>query len=188
MERGIFVQGTGMLGLQDRPCNWWKWGPNHIFEIICSHFWYGGLTLYIYCRANRSKCQSIGNSFGPNRRLLTEGDINFIGYVLARSYCGNNGMSRLEAMDNIQEVNPTLDQKQAKNLLERRVLPKAYTGGKIKRNTLKVQSTTTEGTAITYWSQWLWYSFVTIMFNYLRRNNGGCAKRPARHLESWCII
>ena len=87
---------------------------------------------------------------GVNRRLRTDGDINFIGDVLACSDRGNNGMSRLESMDAIQEVNHTLDQKQAKDLLERRVLPKAYADGKIKRNTLKLQATTTEQTDITY--------------------------------------
>ena len=82
-------------------------------------------------------------------------------------------MSRLEAMDTIQEVNPTLDRKEDKYLLERRVLPKAYADGKIKRKTLKVQVTTTERTDITYRSEWRWYSFVTSMLNDLRRKNGG---------------
>ena len=137
----------------------------------------GSPTLYTYCRAEKLKRQSIGNGVGPNRRLLTDGDINFIGDVLARSDRGENGMSRLEAMDAIQEVNPTLDRKQAKDLLERRVLPKSHADGKINRHTLKVQVTTTERTAITYQSQWLWYSFVTSMFNYLRRKNGGLCKK-----------
>ena len=131
----------------------------------------GSPTLYTYCCSNKSKRQSIGNGVGPNRRLLTDGDINFIGDVLARSDRGNNVMIRLEAMDAIQEVIPTLDQKQAKDLLEQLVLPKAYANGKIKRKTLKVQATTTELTDITYQSQWRWYSFVTSMFNNLRRKN-----------------
>ena len=136
----------------------------------------GSPTLYTYCRAEKLKRQSIGNGVGPNRRLLTDGEINFIGDVLARSDRGNNGMRRLEAMDAIQEVNPTLYRKQAKDLLEKNVLPKAYADGKIKRKTLKVQATTTERTAITYQSQWRWYIFFTSMFNDLQRKNGGLCK------------
>ena len=79
-------------------------------------------------------------------------------------------------MDDIQEVNPTLDRKQAKDLLERRVLPKDYADVKIKRKNAKVQATTTERTDITYRSQWRWYSFVTSMLNDLRRKNGRLCK------------
>ena len=104
--------------------------------------------------------------------------------MLARSDRGNNGMSRLEAMDYIQEVNPTLDRKQAKYLLERRVLPKAYTDRKVKRKTLKVQATTTERTSITYQSQWRWYSFVTSMFNDQQRNNGGLCKNTSKKFRA----
>ena len=100
--------------------------------------------------------------------------------MLDRSDRGENGMSLLEAMGAIQWVNSTLDRKQAKDLLERRVLPKAYADGKIKRNTLKVQATTTERTAIMYQSQWRWYSFVTSMFNDLRRKNGGLCKNTGK--------
>ena len=98
----------------------------------------GSPTLYTYWSADKSKRQLIGNGVGPNRILLTDGDINFICDVLARSDRGNYGMSRLEAVDTIHEVNPTLDRKQAKDLLERRVLPKTYADGKIKTKTLKV--------------------------------------------------
>ena len=89
-------------------------------------------------------------------------------------------MSRLEAMDYIQEVNPTLDHKQAKDLLERHLLAKAYADGKIKKNTLNVQATTIERTAVTYRSQWCCYSFVTIMFNDMRRKNGGICKKTGK--------
>ena len=129
--------------------------------------------LYKYCRSDKSNRQSIGNGVGPNSTLLNDGDINFTGDVLARSDHGNNGMGRQEEIYAIQEVNPTLDQKQAKDLLERRVLPKSYADGKIKKKALKAQATTTEQTAITYQSQWRWYDFFTSMFNDLQRNNGG---------------
>ena len=86
-----------------------------------------GPTLYKYYPDNKSKRQSMGNDVRPNSSLLTDGDINFMGNVLAWSDHGNNGMSLQEAIDAIQEVNPTLDRKKAKDLLERHILPKSYT-------------------------------------------------------------
>ena len=103
-----------------------------------------------------------------------------MGSVLARSDCGDNGMSRHEAIDAIQEFNLTLDRNQAKYPLDRCVLPKAYTDGKIKKKTLKVQVTTTERTDITYQSQWRWYDFVTSMLNDLRGKNGGLYKSTGK--------
>ena len=111
-----------------------------------------GSTLYKYCCANKSRSQSIGIGVSPNSTLLTDGDINFMGNVLARSDIGNNDMRHQEAIYAIQEVNPTLYQNQAKDLLEQRIFPKAYSDGEIERKTLKVQAATTERTAITYQS------------------------------------
>ena len=76
-----------------------------------------GPTFYKYSRANKSKCQFIGNGVRTNITLLTDDDINFIGDVLARSDCGNNGLSRQESIDAIQEVTLRLDRKQAKDQL-----------------------------------------------------------------------
>ena len=104
--------------------------------------------------------------------------------MLARSDIGNNDMRHQEAIYAIQELNPMMDQNQAKDLLEQHVFPKTYLDGKIKNKTLKVQATTMEQTAIAYQSQWRWYIFFTSMFNDLQRKNGGYATRPARHLDS----
>ena len=89
-----------------------------------------GPTLYKYFRSDKSKRQSIGNGVWPNITLLSDSDITFMVDVLAQSDCGKNFMSRQEAIYAIQEVNPTLDWKQAKDMLERRVLPKSYADGK----------------------------------------------------------
>ena len=53
-------------------------------------------------------------------------------------------------MDEIQDINPTLDWNQAKDNLDRGLLTKAHADGKSKRINLKVQVTTTERTDITY--------------------------------------
>ena len=134
-------------------------------------------TLYIYCHDDNSKCQLIGTGFGKNNILLNGADIYFMGNVLVWADCGTNGMRHTEFMDAIQQINHTLYRKQAKAHLDRRVLTKACADGKIKRRNLKSQETTTERTAIMYKSQWLWYGFVTGMFNYLRKNNVGVCKK-----------
>ena len=131
-----------------------------------------GPTLYKYFRADKSKRQSIGNGVGRNSRMLTEGGSNFIGDVLDWSDHGNNSMSCQEAIDALQGVNPTMYRKQAKDMLEQRALPKSFAYGKIKKNTLKLQTTTTEWTSITYQSQWNWYEFFMSMFDNLWRKNG----------------
>ena len=77
-----------------------------------------------------------------------------MGIVLVWSDHGNNSMSRSEAMDSIQEINITLDRKQAKDQLDCHVLTKSHADGKININTLMAQATTTKQTSITYQSQW----------------------------------
>ena len=56
--------------------------------------------------------------------------------VLVRSDLGENGMRRAEAMDEIQEMNPTLEQNQAKYQLYCSVLTKYHTDGKIKKKSI----------------------------------------------------
>ena len=128
-------------------------------------------TLYIYCRDDKSKRQFIGTSVGKKITMLNGADIYFMGNVMVWSDRGYNGMSRAEAMDEIQEINPTMDRKQDKDKLDRCVLTKAHSGGRINRRTLKEHVMTTEWIAITYQSKWRWNSFVTIMFNDIRKKN-----------------
>ena len=70
-------------------------------------------------------------------------DIDFMGDVLVWENRENNGMVRAEAMDKIQEINPTLERKQPKDQSDWCVLTKSHANGKIKLSTLKAQSTTT---------------------------------------------
>ena len=73
-----------------------------------------------------------------------------MGNVLVWSDHGKNRRRLAEAMDEIQDINPTLDWNQAKDNLDRGLLTKAHADGKSKRINLKVQVTTTERTDITY--------------------------------------
>ena len=83
-------------------------------------------TFYRYCRDEKLKCQLIGTVVGKNITLLNGDDIDFMSDVMVRSDCVNNGMISVEAMDSIQEINPTLYRKQAKYQLDRCVLTKSH--------------------------------------------------------------
>ena len=148
-------------------------------------------TLYRYCCDEKSKRQLIGTSTWKNSTFLNDADIYFMGGVLVRADYGENGMSRAEATDAIQKINPTLDQNQAKDQLDRRTLTKYHADGKIERSTLKAHTTTTEQTSITHRLQWRWYDFVTSMFNEPRRKNEGLCKNTGNMfgelMQNFCL-
>ena len=137
-------------------------------------------TLYRYCCDEKSKRQLIGTSTWKNSTFLNDADIYFMGDVLVWADYGENGMSRAEATDAIQKINPTLDQNQAKDQLDRRTLTKYHADGKIERSTLKAHTTTTEQTSITYQSQWRWYGFGTGMFNEVQKKDMDVCKNTAK--------
>ena len=92
----------------------------------------------------------IGDGVGKNSTLINSADIDFMGDVLVQADRGNNVMGHSEAMYAIQEINPTLEQKQAKYKFDRNVLTKSYDNGKIKKRNFKEQAITTERTSIMY--------------------------------------
>ena len=51
---------------------------------------------------NIDKIQELGDGARGSAKLLTYGDVRFIGEVWARDDRGNDGLSRKEAIDNIQ--------------------------------------------------------------------------------------
>ena len=82
-------------------------------------------TLYRYFRDDKSELQLIGTGVGKNSTLLNGADIYFMGDVMVWIEHGNNGMIHIEVIDAIQEINPSLERKQAKHQLDWRVLTKA---------------------------------------------------------------
>ena len=60
------------------------------------------------------------------KRLLDESSVRLAGEVLARADRGNDGYSRKEAVDLIQDLNPNIDRSSAARQLSRVVLPKNH--------------------------------------------------------------
>ena len=135
--------------------------------------------LYKYCCYDKPKRQLIGTGAGNNSTLMNGADIYFMGDVLVWAGYGNNGMIHAEAMYAIQEINPTLDWKQAKDQLYRNVFTKARADGKIDRRTLKAHATTTERIDVMYQSHCLCDGFVTGMSNELWKKDVGVCKKTA---------
>ena len=65
-------------------------------------------TLYRYFRYDKSKHQLIGTGVRKNRILLNGADTDFMGNVLVSEDRGNFGMRCAEAMNDTQEINPTM--------------------------------------------------------------------------------
>ena len=111
-----------------------------------------------------------------------------MGDVLVQADRGNNVMGHSEAMYAIQEINPTLEQKQAKYKFDRNVLTKSYDNGKIKKRNFKEQAITTERTSIMYQPQWHWYGFLTGMLNDMRKKNVGLCKSTDNIIHNFVLV
>ena len=89
-------------------------------------------TIYRYLTPNIDKRQELGDGARGSAKLLTDGDVRFIGEVCARADRGNDGISRKEAIDNIQEFNHTITRESDSRQLSRRILPDNYKSGILK--------------------------------------------------------
>ena len=90
-------------------------------------------------------------------------------------------MSRKEATDETQELNPKFNCKQAFNQMDWNFVTADFFAGKIEKRVLKVQTTTTDRLAITQESQlrWFFYRF----FYYMRKNNTGVCNKTGKVFE-----
>ena len=71
-------------------------------------------TLRHYTHEDKSKRRVIGNAAG-RKAILSEEDGQFVADVVRRADRGNDGKSKLKILDIIQDLNPSLTQKQARN-------------------------------------------------------------------------
>ena len=87
-------------------------------------------------------------------RLLSDDNLNFFGEVFARTDCGNDGLSRKEAINTIIQFNPDISRAAARNQHRHRILPNNTKAGLLKKTTQKVQATTSDQTNITVAQQY----------------------------------
>ena len=146
---------------------------------ICMYAFVVGIpykNLYRYITPNIDKRQELGDGARGSTKLLTDGDVRFIGEVWARDDRGNDGLSRKEAIDNIQELNHTITRESASRQLFRCILPDNAKSGILKPLSQKVQATTSDRTKINVAQQYRWHSLVDDIYKQMsEKNTGVCA-------------
>ena len=114
---------------------------------------------------------------------MNEDDIKFAGEVLDRLDRGNDGASRKEALDIIQELKLGMATGAARDQLRKQVLPENAVAKVLKGYTQKVQATTSDRTNINHTQQYRWHTLVDGEYDRLRVLNTGCCKRSGLTFE-----
>jgi hypothetical protein len=127
-------------------------------------------TLEKYVHEDRNKRRKLGFFVG-RAPALNEKDSNFAADVLCRADRGNEGYTRKEAVDMIQDLKPRMNRKQASRSLTMHVIHSHP--DVLKQKVVKAQSTTTKQTAITVPQQWRWHTHMDSVFDELRHHNTG---------------
>jgi len=135
-------------------------------------------TLEKYLHPNKAKRRVIGDGVG-RKLLMNQKEYDFARQVAARKDRANNGMSRRDMIDLVQELHPELDRSAAYRQVSRHIIPKSINKGYIKRF-VKAQPTTSDRTAITMEQQFRWHTLVEEQYNELRVRNQGVCKRTKK--------
>eukprot|EP00966_Prymnesium_polylepis_P155365 3588403-Prymnesium_polylepis.1 len=102
--------------------------------------------------------------------MLLPDTANFVVDVMRRRDRGNEGMSRRDGIQMVQDLQPELNSKQAAHQFDRQVR------GKHKEELtgiVKAEATTTKRSAVTVDQQFRWHSCVDEAFKELRERNTG---------------
>ena len=105
-------------------------------------------TFYHYVHPDLDKRRTLHQANRGKKKLLSDADVKIAGAVLARADRGNDGYSRKEAADLIQDLNPNIDRAAATRQLSRVVLPENHKAGILRESAVKVQPTTSDRTNI----------------------------------------
>ena len=134
-------------------------------------------TFFKYIHPDLGKRRTLGDGSRGKKKLLSDSDVKLAGAVFARADRGNDGMSRKEATDMIQDLNPDISRKAAARQLSRVVLPRNAAVGILKKSTQKVQATTSDRTNINIAQQFRWHRLIDKEYEHLREvNTGRCRK------------
>ena len=110
--------------------------------------------------------------------ILDASDRKFVTDVIRRADQGNEGMSRGDAIDTIQDLHPeiALSRAACSKLLTKHVLDHPDSKGLPKKKPVLAQATTTKRSAITYEQQWRWHTTVDSALRILFECNTGFCK------------
>ena len=124
------------------------------------------------CPNNR---RQIGDGRRGKPRLLEDDEIKLIGSVCARRDRANDGLTRAEATDLIQQLKPEITRDAARLQLSRVVMPTNAAKGLIKGELQTVQATTSDRTNINVAQQHRWHAIVDKLHRDLEdKNTGRC--------------
>ena len=132
-------------------------------------------TLVSYTKEDPSKRRQLGAATGPSP-ILDTSDTKFMSDVLRRADRGNEGMSRAEAINTIQELVPGVSKQTGSRLLTNHILRNVDNKGLLKSNLVVAQATTTKRSAITLQQQWRWHTTVDNALDQMREKNQGTCK------------
>ena len=137
-------------------------------------------TFFHYVHPDPDKRRTLDQANRGKPRLLTDSDVKLAGAVLARADRGNDGYSRKEAADLIQDLNPDINRLAARRQLSNIVLPKNHEAGVLKEAAVKAQPTTSDRTNINVAQQYRWHRLVDQEYDYLRATNTGLCGRSGK--------
>jgi hypothetical protein len=119
----------------------------------------------------------VGNSVGT-KAIITKKDSQFVADVLRRADRGNDGKTRHQALDLIQEVKPNISFVQAENHFQHTF--RGHHRDEIKQRPVKTQMTTTKRSAITVKQQYRWFQTYGLAVQFLREKNTGLCKETGK--------
>jgi hypothetical protein len=134
-------------------------------------------TLYKYINDDKSKRRSLGASVGRQRIVPVETS-ELLAQCAARADRGNDGKSRKEMIDLLQDVQPELSREQAANTWDRTL--KDERNKYLKPKLMRAQATTTKRSAITVEQQYRWFTTYNNAVDFLREKNTGRCKKTGR--------
>ena len=138
-------------------------------------------SFYKYINPNNPR--QIGDGTRGKKKLLNDDEIKLIGTVCARRDRANDGLTKSEATDLIQQVNPDITREAARLQLSRNVIPKNAAEGLIKSKVQTVQATTSDRTNINVAQQYRWHRNVDKSYNDLEEKNTGRCNKTGKSFQ-----
>ena len=128
-------------------------------------------TLKPYVVSDAGKRRALGSVPGGTKRVVVSADeAQFLVDVMRRKDRGDDGMSRLEAIDMLQDLAPHLSHDQAVKYFDMHIRPAHK---ELLTGVVKAEATTSKRSCITVEQQYRWHKAVDRAYEILRERNTG---------------
>ncbi len=143
-------------------------------HLFANKLWIPPQTFYKYiCKENH---RILGDGNCGKKKWMTNNNVLFAKCVLACADQENDGLSSKEAVDMIQELEPSITCEDACRQIIRYVLPVNAQASVLKKSAQKVQATTSDRTNINVAQQYRWHCAVDEVYDFMRTKNTGLCK------------